>query len=152
MGLATVRYYETKNVTNYKKIGTFKVMPKISLINIFLQAAFYTTPRKTRQKQTKEISDETSELTQNSDGFSLPPPPDEFSSYRAGIRVNGRDAIKSTGQNQIVANKDSIEDDKNPFNEVIISPMNTVGLPTVSGQKKLYTYPVDDHAQVSCVW
>lgn len=100
-------------------------------------------PRKRREKLLKEPIDDTSEAAQ-SDRYSLPPPPDEFTSYRPGPRVTTKEALRPA-----TSRKDDADDDpRNPFNEVIISPMNTVGLPIV-GQNSLYTYP-DDETQVRC--
>lgn len=107
---------------------------------------FYTMPRKMRHKAAKEISDETSEITQNSDGFSLPPPPDEFGTYRAGTRI--RDIpTKAPTYTTVVRHNNSMNKDPSKYNNnVIISPMNTVGLPSVSGtQHSVYNYPDDDH-------
>ncbi|XP_023943988.2 uncharacterized protein LOC112050081 [Bicyclus anynana] len=108
---------------------------------------FYTMPRKMRHKAAKEISDETSEITQNSDGFSLPPPPDEFGTYRAATRI--RDVpSKSTPSYTTVVRHNSTNKEPQKYNNVIISPMNTVGLPSISGTQTLYSYP-DDHHQVN---
>ncbi|CAH0720782.1 unnamed protein product, partial [Brenthis ino] len=101
---------------------------------------FYTMPRKMRHRAAKEISDETSEITQNSDGFSLPPPPDEFGSYRAATRI--RDVPKCTPSYTTITRHNSAKD-HGKYNNVIISPMNTVGLPTIA-QTSVYTYPDDD--------
>lgn len=91
----------------------------------------------------KEISDETSEITQTSDGFSLPPPPDEFGSYRAGTRIRDVPTKSTPSYTTIIRhepNKDSVK-----YSNVIVSPMNTVGLPTVSGaHNSVYSYPEDD--------
>ncbi|XP_039747345.1 titin-like isoform X1 [Pararge aegeria] len=109
---------------------------------------FYTMPRKMRHKAAKEISDETSELTQNSDGFSLPPPPDEFGTYRAATRIRDMPS-KSTPTYTAIARHNSTNKEPTKYNNVIISPMNTVGLPSISGtQNSVYTYP-DDHHQVT---
>lgn len=106
---------------------------------------FYTMPRKMRHKLAKELSDETSEITQNSDGFSLPPPPDEFGTYRAGARIKDM-PTKSTPTYTTVIRKNSTGRDptKQQYN---VSTMNTVGLPTVSGGQHggVYSYPDDDH-------
>ncbi|XP_035436128.2 nephrin isoform X1 [Spodoptera frugiperda] len=106
---------------------------------------FYTMPRKMRHKLAKELSDETSEITQNSDGFSLPPPPDEFGTYRAGTRIKDM-PTKSTPTYTTVIRKNSTGRDptKQQYN---VSTMNTVGLPTVSGGQHggVYSYPDDDH-------
>ncbi|XP_026742470.1 hemicentin-2-like isoform X1 [Trichoplusia ni] len=104
---------------------------------------FYTMPRKMRQKLAKELSDETSEITQNSDGFSLPPPPDEFGTYRAGTRIKDI-PVKSTPTYTTVIRKNSTGRDptKQQYSSGM-SPMNTVGVPTVSGG--VYSYPDDDH-------
>ncbi|KAM3963506.1 neural cell adhesion molecule 2 [Aphomia sociella] len=105
---------------------------------------FYTMPRKMRHKLAKELSDETSEITQNSDGFSLPPPPDEFSSYRAGARIKDM-PTKSPPTYSTIRKNCGRETPRQQYNNVIISPMNTVGLPTISGQHtSVYSYP-DDH-------
>lgn len=105
---------------------------------------FYTMPRKMRQKLAKELSDETSEITQTSDGFSLPPPPDEYGTYRAGTRIKDM-PTKTTPTYTTVVKKNSLKEAaKNPYNNVM-SPMNTVGLPTVSGaHNSVYSYPDDD--------
>lgn len=99
-----------------------------------------------RHKLAKELSDETSEITQTSDGFSLPPPPDEYGTYRAGPRIKDMPS-KTTPTYTTVVKKNSLKEaTKNPYNNVIISPMNTVGLPTVSGAgASVYSYPDDDH-------
>lgn len=99
-----------------------------------------------RQKLAKELSDETSEITQTSDGFSLPPPPDEFGTYRAAARIKDIPSKASPSCTTIIR-KNSMGRDpmKHQYNNTI-SPMNTVGLPTVSGAHAgLYTYPDDDH-------
>ncbi|XP_028161976.1 roundabout homolog 3-like isoform X2 [Ostrinia furnacalis] len=103
---------------------------------------FYTMPRKMRQKLAKELSDEASEITQTSDGFSLPPPPDEYGTYRAGTRIKDM-PTKSTPTYSTVVKKSSGKEPKN-YNNVIISPMNTVGLPTVSAHAGAYSYPDDE--------
>lgn len=107
---------------------------------------FYTMPRKMRHKLAKEISDEASEITQASDGFSLPPPPDEYGTYRAGTRIRDM-PVKSTPMYTTIVRKNSgKEHSKQQYNNMI-SPMNTVGLPTISGQGQpsLYSYPDDHH-------
>lgn len=104
-------------------------------------------PRKAPHKFIKDHSDEVSEITQNSDGFSLPPPPDEFGTYRAGTRISAKDmSSKQSGTVYSVPGKNlNDKGNRTQFSNVIISPMNTVGLPTVSGtQNSLYTYPDDD--------
>lgn len=110
---------------------------------------FYTMPRKMRHKMAKELSDEMSEIAQNSDGFSLPPPPDEFSTYRAGTQIAAKDmSYKTPASYATINKKDSRPKDttRQQYNNVIISPMNTVGLPTISGnQSAIYTYPDEDH-------
>ncbi|XP_045491734.1 nephrin-like isoform X4 [Colias croceus] len=104
---------------------------------------FYTMPRKTRNRLQKEISDETSEITQASDGFSLPPPPDEFGTYRAASRIKDI-PIKSTPTYTTIIRQNSGKNLNKYANT--ISPINTVGLPSISGhQSSLYTYPDDDH-------
>ncbi|XP_045445760.1 uncharacterized protein LOC123653823, partial [Melitaea cinxia] len=109
---------------------------------------FYTMPRKMRQKA-KEISDETSEITQASDGFSLPPPPDEFGTYRAATRIRDM-PTKSTPTYTTIVRHNSMGRDPNKYNNVIISPMNTVGLPSISGtQNSVYTYPDDDQVNTN---
>lgn len=109
---------------------------------------FYTMPRKMRHKA-KEISDETSEITQASDGFSLPPPPDEFGTYRAATRIRDM-PIKSTPTYTTIVRHNSMGKDPNKYNNVIISPMNTVGLPSISGtQNSVYTYPDDDQVNTN---
>lgn len=109
---------------------------------------FYTMPRKMRHKLAKELSDEASEITQTSDGFSLPPPPDEFGTYRAGTRIKDM-PTKSTPTYTTIIRKNSTGRDpiKQQYNNAILSPMNTVGLPTVSGGQHsgVYSYPDDDH-------
>lgn len=103
---------------------------------------FYTMPRKSRQKLAKEISDETSEITQTSDGFSLPPPPDEFGTYRAGTRIKD---IPKTPTYTTIKRKNSAG--KEPSRQQYTNAMNTVGIPTISGaSNSLYTYPDDDHS------
>ncbi|XP_064071552.1 uncharacterized protein LOC113400058 isoform X3 [Vanessa tameamea] len=105
---------------------------------------FYTMPRKMRHKAAKEISDETSEITQASDGFSLPPPPDEFGTYRAATKIRDM-PTKSTPTYTTIVRHNSTGKDPSKYNNVIISPMNTVGLPSISGtQNSVYTYPDDD--------
>ncbi|CAH2086531.1 unnamed protein product [Euphydryas editha] len=109
---------------------------------------FYTMPRKMRHKA-KEISDETSEITQASDGFSLPPPPDEFGTYRAATRIRDM-PTRSTPTYTTIVRHNSMGRDPNKYNNVIISPMNTVGLPSVSGtQNSVYTYPDDDQVNTN---
>ncbi|KPI91440.1 Hemicentin-2 [Papilio xuthus] len=99
---------------------------------------FYTMPRKMRHKLAKELSDETSEITQTSDGFSLPPPPDEFGTYRAATKIKDI-PIKSTPTYTTIVRKSP--SGKEIGKHQTISP-NTIGLPTVSGtQNSLYTYP-----------
>lgn len=99
---------------------------------------FYTMPRKVRHKAAREISDETSEITQNSDGFSLPPPPDEFGTYRAAARI--RDVPqKCTPTYTTITRHNSVNRDP-------IKYMNTVGLPTVP---TAYTYPDDDQVNTN---
>ncbi|XP_013182256.1 PREDICTED: neural cell adhesion molecule 2-like [Papilio xuthus] len=99
---------------------------------------FYTMPRKMRHKLAKELSDETSEITQTSDGFSLPPPPDEFGTYRAATKIKDM-PIKSTPTYTTIVRKSP--SGKEIGKHQTISP-NTIGLPTVSGtQNSLYTYP-----------
>ncbi|GBP10895.1 hypothetical protein EVAR_5472_1 [Eumeta japonica] len=115
-------------------------------------------PRKHRHS--KKLQKENSDEAQNSDAFSLPPPPDEFGSYRAGTRITGRDMPAKpahTGAGQPAPGYAEIRTDplREPtrphYNNVIISPMNTVGLPTAGGaQPGLYNYPEDDN-QVSSV-
>lgn len=108
---------------------------------------FYTMPRKMRHKLAKELSDETSEVTQTSDGFSLPPPPDEFGTYRAGPRIKDM-PIKSTPTYTTVIRKNSTGRDptKQQYSSAV-STMNTVGVPTISGGQHsgVYSYPDDDH-------
>lgn len=95
---------------------------------------FYTMPRKMRHKAGKEISDETSEITQNSDGFSLPPPPDEFGTYRAAARI--RDVPSKCTPTFTTVTRDPLK------------YMNTVGLPAVTAQTA-YTYPDDDQVNTN---
>ncbi|KAJ2952787.1 hypothetical protein O0L34_g7146 [Tuta absoluta] len=108
---------------------------------------FYTMPRKTRNKSfSKQIRDDTSEITQTSDGFSLPPPPDEFGTYRAASRI--RDIpTKSTPTYTTIKKSPKTQKHNRNDSEVIISPMNTVGLPTISGTQTIYSYP-DDHGML----
>lgn len=114
----------------------------------FQMNTFYTMPRKMRHKA-KEISDETSEITQASDGFSLPPPPDEFGTYRAATRIRDM-PTKSTPTYTTIVRHNSMGKDPNKYNNVIISPMNTVGLPSISGtQNSVYTYPDDDQVNTN---
>ncbi|CAK1552083.1 unnamed protein product [Leptosia nina] len=102
---------------------------------------FYTMPRKTRHRLQKELSDETSEITQASDGFSLPPPPDEYGSYRAATRIKDI-ATKSIPTYTTIMRQNS---GKNLYGGGI-SPINTVGLPSTSAyHTNLYSYPDDDH-------
>ncbi|KPJ15055.1 Neural cell adhesion molecule 2 [Papilio machaon] len=99
---------------------------------------FYTMPRKMRHKQAKELSDETSEITQTSDGFSLPPPPDEFGTYRAATKIKDMPNKSTPTYTTIVRKSPS---GKELGKQQTISP-NTIGLPTLSGaQNSLYTYP-----------
>ncbi|PZC84388.1 hypothetical protein B5X24_HaOG204962 [Helicoverpa armigera] len=109
---------------------------------------FYTMPRKMRHKLAKELSDETSEITQTSDGFSLPPPPDEFGTYRAGTKIKDM-PTKSAPTYTTVIRKNSVGRDptKHQYNNTVTSPMNTVGLPTISGAQHsgVYSYPDDEH-------
>ncbi|XP_053623533.1 synaptogenesis protein syg-2-like isoform X2 [Plodia interpunctella] len=105
---------------------------------------FYTMPRKMRNKLAKELSDETSEITQASDQFSLPPPPDEYGSYRAGTRIRDMPTKSNPPYTTIVRKNVAKDEQKQQCSNVIISPMNTVGLPTISGQTSVYSYP-DDH-------
>ncbi|XP_047510163.1 neural cell adhesion molecule 2-like isoform X1 [Pieris napi] len=104
---------------------------------------FYTMPRKTRHRSQKEVSDETSEITQASDGFSLPPPPDEFGTYRAASRIKDI-PIKSIPTYTTIIRQNS---GKNLNKYGAMSPMNTVGLPSISGQPSLYTYPDDEQVK-----
>ncbi|KAH9643899.1 hypothetical protein HF086_012774 [Spodoptera exigua] len=109
---------------------------------------FYTMPRKMRHKLAKELSDEASEITQNSDGFSLPPPPDEFGTYRAGTRIKDI-PTKTTPTYTTVIRKNSTGRDPTKHQQYnnAVSTMNTVGLPTVSGGQHsgVYSYPDDEH-------
>ncbi|CAH2074049.1 unnamed protein product, partial [Iphiclides podalirius] len=107
---------------------------------------FYTMPRKMRQKMAKELSDETSEITQTSDGFSLPPPPDEFGTYRAATKIKDI-PTKSTPTYTTIVRKNSSGKELAKQQSATMSPLNTVGLPTISGtQNSLYTYPdYDNH-------
>ncbi|KAJ0180487.1 hypothetical protein K1T71_003891 [Dendrolimus kikuchii] len=107
---------------------------------------FYTMPRKIRHKLVKEPSDEQSDITQTSYGFSLPPPPDEFTSYRAGTRIKDMPTKATPTYTTIVRKNSGKESTKQQCN---ISPINTVGLPTISGQPTLYTYPDDLGLQVN---
>ncbi|XP_045533772.1 neural cell adhesion molecule 2 isoform X1 [Papilio machaon] len=99
---------------------------------------FYTMPRKMRHKLAKELSDETSEITQTSDGFSLPPPPDEFGTYRAATKIKDMPNKSTPTYTTIVRKSPS---GKELGKQQTISS-NTIGLPTLSGaQNSLYTYP-----------
>ncbi|KAG7307224.1 hypothetical protein JYU34_007381 [Plutella xylostella] len=111
---------------------------------------FYTIPRKMRHKMAKELSDENSEITQNSDGFSLPPPPDEFGTYKSASRISNKDipSSKTSVGYATVRKNDPSKPTKSNYNNVIISPMNTVGLPTISGGSNVYAYP-DEEPQVN---
>lgn len=105
---------------------------------------FYTMPRKVKSRTGKQFNDDASEITQNSDGFSLPPPPDEFGTYRAATKIRDIPS-KSVPTYTTIRKSPAGKEPAKQFNNVIISPMNTVGLPTISGtQTSLYTYP-DDH-------
>ncbi|KAI5633068.1 immunoglobulin domain-containing protein [Phthorimaea operculella] len=109
---------------------------------------FYTIPRKTRNKSfSKQIRDDTSEITQTSDGFSLPPPPDEFGTYRAASRIRDIPS-KSTPTYTTIKKSPKAQKHNRNDSEVIISPMNTVGLPTISGTQTIYSYP-DDRGMLS---
>jgi hypothetical protein len=100
-------------------------------------------PRKMRHKLAKEISDETSEITQASDGFSLPPPPDEYGSYRAGTRIKDMPVKTSPTYTTIVRKNSGKESIRNQYNN--IASMNTVGLPSMStAHNSVYTYPEND--------
>ncbi|CAH0406526.1 unnamed protein product [Chilo suppressalis] len=108
---------------------------------------FYTMPRKMRQKLAKELSDETSEITQTSDGFSLPPPPDEYGSYRAGPRIRDMPTKPSPTYSTLRKSlaKEARAQPNQQYNNVILSPLNTVGLPTTSAaHNSVYSYPDDD--------
>lgn len=107
---------------------------------------FYTMPRKMRQKVAKEISDETSEITQTSDGFSLPPPPDELGTYRAATRIRDIPAKSTPTYTTINKRNNSLGKEPPRQQYTQMSPMNMVGVPTVSAaQNSLYTYPDEEH-------
>ncbi|XP_041977073.1 nephrin-like isoform X2 [Aricia agestis] len=104
---------------------------------------FYTMPRKMRHKSKAEgISDEVSEIT--SDGFSLPPPPDEFNTYRAASKI--RDVPAKATPTYTTIRKNITP--KDPAKYTALASMTTVGLPTVptisGAQNSLYSYPDDD--------
>lgn len=108
---------------------------------------FYTMPRKMRQKAAKEINDGASEITQTSDGFSLPPPPDEFGTYRAATRIKDIPS-KTTPTYTTIKRNNSIGKEQARQQYTNMSPMNSVGIPTVSGtHNALYAYSDDDHHQ-----
>ncbi|XP_063620314.1 uncharacterized protein LOC134792841 [Cydia splendana] len=109
-------------------------------------STFHTMPKKMRNKLSKEISDEASVITQTSDGFSLPPPPDEFGTYRSGTKI--KDMPKGPTYTTIVRKNSSKKESQRQPQYGNISSMNTVGIPTVSGQSGVYTYPDDDGRQV----
>lgn len=110
---------------------------------------FYTMPRKMRHKISRELRDDMSEIAQNSDGFSLPPPPDEFTTYRAGAQIGAKETSSKTPATYATIHKrDSrAKSASRHYNNVINSPMNTVGLPTISGNQS-YQYP-DDQQVIS---
>ncbi|KOB58139.1 putative Fasciclin-2 [Operophtera brumata] len=85
----------------------------------------------------------TSEITQTSDGFSLPPPPDELGTYRAATRI--RDIPTRSTPTYTTINKGNNSLSKEPLRQYThMSPMNMVGVPTGSAaQNSLYTYPED---------
>ncbi|KOB66410.1 putative Fasciclin-2, partial [Operophtera brumata] len=85
----------------------------------------------------------TSEITQTSDGFSLPPPPDELGTYRAATRI--RDIPTRSTPTYTTINKGNNSLSKEPSRQYThMSPMNMVGVPTGSAaQNSLYTYPED---------
>ncbi|XP_050664297.1 neural cell adhesion molecule 2-like isoform X2 [Leptidea sinapis] len=101
---------------------------------------FYTMPRKVKNKSQRDISDETSEITQASDGFSLPPPPDEYGSYRAASRIKDI-PIKSTPTYTTI-----IKPNAGTVNRYgrVVSPINTVGIPSAN-YPGLYSYQDDGH-------
>lgn len=104
---------------------------------------FYTMPRKTKTKS-REISDEVSEITQASD-FSLPPPPDEFGTYRAATRIKDIPSKATPTYTTIRKNSTGKDTQRQQYNNAVPS-MNEVGIPTISGQHhSIYTYPDDDH-------
>ncbi|XP_026329111.1 uncharacterized protein LOC113237068 [Hyposmocoma kahamanoa] len=104
--------------------------------------SFYTIPRKAKTKS-REISDEVSEITQASD-FSLPPPPDEFGTYRAATRIKDIPSKATPMYTTIRKNSTGKDSQKQQYNT--IPSMNTVGVPTISGQHhSIYSYPDDDH-------
>ncbi|KAL4703017.1 hypothetical protein ACJJTC_010003 [Scirpophaga incertulas] len=113
---------------------------------------FHTMPRKMRHKLNKELSDETSEITQTSDGFSLPPPPDEYGTYRAATRI--KDMPSKASPTYTTIKKNPPKDlPRNPtyISSISSSPMNTVGIPTISAaHNSVYNYEDDNQtAQVS---
>lgn len=104
---------------------------------------FYTMPRKTKTKA-REISDEVSEITQASD-FSLPPPPDEFGTYRAATRIKDIPSKATPTYTAFRKNSTGKDPQKQQYTNAAPS-MNAVGLPTISGQyHSVYSYPDDDH-------
>lgn len=105
--------------------------------------SFYTMPRKSKTKS-REISDEVSEITQASD-FSLPPPPDEFGTYRAATRIRDIPSKATPMYTTIRKNSTGKDPQKQQYNSAVPS-MNAVGVPTISGQHhSIYSYPDDDH-------
>lgn len=106
-------------------------------------------PKKMRHKMTKELSDEASVITQTSDGFSLPPPPDEFGTYRSGTKI--KDMPRPTPSYTVVRKNSSKKDGskQQPQYGNAMSPINTVGLPNVSGTSGVYSYPDEDGRQVT---
>ncbi|KAI8435057.1 hypothetical protein MSG28_003472 [Choristoneura fumiferana] len=122
--------------------------PEVNYIPITTNT-FHTMPKKMRHKMAKEISDEASVITQTSDGFSLPPPPDEFGTYRSGTKI--KDIPKPTPTYTAVRKNSSKRDGskQQQLYKNAMSPMNTVGLPTVSGTSGVYSYPDEDGRQVT---
>lgn len=111
---------------------------------------FYTMPRKSRQRLQKENSDEASEITATSDGFSLPPPPDEFGTYRAATRIKDIPPKTTPTYTTIKRNNSVGKEQARQQYSNVVSPMNTVGIPSVSGNgthNTLYNYSDDDHHQ-----
>lgn len=104
-------------------------------------------PRSIRQQISKEAIDEPSEITQHSDTISLPPPPEDFLGYRVATRIKDL-PTKSTPTYSTIRKFPRKE--TSPFNNVVISSLNTVGLPTPSAaHNSLYSYPGDNQQQVN---
>ncbi|CAG9783702.1 unnamed protein product [Diatraea saccharalis] len=147
---ANCRVHSLQNISRKKEMDALcdhlvmQLPPEINYNVSRPMNTFYTMPRKMRQKLAKELSDETSEITQTSDGFSLPPPPDEYGSYRPGPRI--RDMPKSSPTYSTVKKGKDSRSQANQQYSNVISPMNTVGLPTVSAaHNSVYSYPEDEN-------